>query len=87
MFPFEIIFGDKLSAGLSETQTMQALICRLALNKITDRAYLEVIRSSESSSLMDRACFSNSVPKPVNLEMQESHFEKPKTSHDRQRPH
>jgi len=35
MFPFKIIFGDKRSARLPGTQTTQALICRLALNKIT----------------------------------------------------
>ncbi|NOH02753.1 MAG: hypothetical protein HND47_21185 [Chloroflexi bacterium] len=35
MFRLKIIFGDRLSARLLETQTTQALIRCLALNKMT----------------------------------------------------
>ena len=35
MFRLKTIFGDKLSARLLETQTTQALIRCLALNKMT----------------------------------------------------
>ena len=35
MFRLKIIFGDKLSTRLLETQSSQALIRCLALNKIT----------------------------------------------------
>jgi len=39
MFPFKIIFGGKLSAGLPEIQTRQALICRLARQQNNSRGH------------------------------------------------